>query len=50
MPVCGGVRAESMLLQDGRTPLHFAAQNGSVEVSQLLVDKGADIKATAKVQ
>ena len=52
--MCGSVRAESMLLllmlQAGKTPLHDAAWNGSLEVSQLLLDQGADIKATTKVQ
>lgn len=28
---------------DGRTPLHLAAQAGSIEIAQLLIDRGADI-------
>ena len=36
--------------QDGGTPLLWAARNGHVEIAQLLVEKGAIIEATAKVQ
>ncbi|KAH8672580.1 hypothetical protein BGZ60DRAFT_373737, partial [Tricladium varicosporioides] len=30
-----------------RTPLHWASQNGHLEVAQLLLNKGADVKAAA---
>ena len=36
--------------QDGRTPLFEAASNGNVEIAQMLMEKGADIEATTKVQ
>ena len=36
--------------QDGGTPLICAASNGHVEIAQLLVEKGANIEATEKVQ
>ncbi len=35
--------------QDGRTPLHFAAENGKLDVAQLLVQSGANIEAQNKV-
>ena len=36
-------------MQDGRTPLHFAASMGDVQVAELLLAKGADIEAKDKV-
>ena len=36
--------------QDGRTPLYKAAINGHVEIAQMLMEKGANIEATTKVQ
>ena len=36
--------------QDGRTPLLEAAWNGHVEIAQMLMEKGANIEATTKVQ
>jgi ankyrin repeat protein len=34
--------------QDGRTPLHFAANSGSIEAVDLLLARGADINAVAQ--
>ena len=39
-----------MHAQDGRTPLLEAASNGRVEIAQMLMEKGANIEATDKVQ
>ena len=36
--------------QDGRTPLLVALQYGHVEIAQLLMERGANIEATTKVQ
>ena len=36
--------------QNGWTPLLVASQNGNVEIAQLLLEKGANIEATDKVQ
>ena len=36
--------------QDGWTPLLKAAWNGHVEIAQMLMEKGANIEATYKVQ
>ena len=36
--------------QDGETPLLKAASNGHVEIAQMLMEKGANIEATDKVQ
>ena len=36
-------------MQDGWTPLHFAADKGHVQVAELLLAKGADIEAKDKV-
>ena len=36
--------------QDGWTPLLVATGNGRVEIAQMLMEKGANIEATAKVQ
>ena len=30
---------------DGRTPLHWAARSGQTDVAELLMAKGADVKA-----
>ncbi len=35
--------------QDGRTPLHMAAQNGQLEVVRLLLGEGANKEAAEKV-
>ncbi len=32
-----------MALQDGRTPLHLAAEKGHPEIIKLLIDKGAKV-------
>jgi ankyrin repeat protein len=29
----------------GNTPLHYASQNGHIEIAKLLVEKGADVTA-----
>ena len=36
-------------MQDGWTPLHWAAQKGSLEVVKLLLDKGVDVNAKTNV-
>ena len=36
--------------QYGRTPFLGAASNGCVEIAQMLMEKGANIEATNKVQ
>ena len=36
--------------QDGGTPFLEAARNGHVEFAQMLMEKGANIEATTKVQ
>ena len=36
--------------QNGRTPFLYAAGNGCVEIARLLMEKGANIEATTKVQ
>ena len=36
--------------QDGQTPLLEAARLGHVEIAQMLMEKGANIEATDKVQ
>ena len=35
--------------QDGSTPLHFAADNGHVEVARLLINHKANVNAVNKV-
>jgi ankyrin repeat protein len=37
------------VLQLGMTPLHCAVKNGNVEVTALLLERGANIKAKDKV-
>ena len=37
------------MFKDKWTPLHFAAQNGYVEIVESLIKSGADVKATLKV-
>ena len=32
--------------QEGKTALHFSAQNGHVDVAKELLDRGADVAAT----
>ena len=32
----------------GRTPMHYAAMDGHVDVVRLLLEKGADVKAQEK--
>ncbi len=39
----------AILFQDGSTALRLAASGGHKEVAELLMDKGADPKATNKV-
>ena len=39
-----------MHAQDGRTPLLVASRYGHVEIAQMLMEKGANIEATDKVQ
>ena len=36
-------------MQDGLTPLHWAAHNNHVSVVELLLAKGADVEALDKV-
>ena len=36
--------------QNGCTLLHAAAKSGCVEIAQMLMEKGANIEATTKVQ
>ena len=38
-----------LLLQDGRTALHFAASNNHPEMIKILITNGADITAVDKV-
>jgi ankyrin repeat protein len=38
-----------MAAQDGDTPLHFAALNGSMNVASLLLQRGADVEFEDKV-
>ena len=35
--------------QDGRTPLHYACSCGHREIARILLDKGANLEATADV-
>ena len=35
--------------QDGQTPFHWAAEEGRVEIAQLLMEKDANIEAINKV-
>ena len=37
------------LSNDGRTPLHYASCCGYTEIVRILLDRGADIEATADV-
>ena len=30
--------------KDGRTPMHWAARNGNIELMQYFMDKGVDIE------
>ena len=39
-----------LLLQDGYTPLHWAAEAGSAEVVELLLGAGAAVDAVTKVR
>jgi hypothetical protein len=39
-----------LLLQDGRTPLHLAAEKGHLDVVELLLGAGAAANATDKVR
>ena len=41
--------SESML-QDGTTPLHWAARGGHTGTAEMLLKAGADIKATSEVR
>ena len=36
-------------VQNGYTPLHFAAERGDKEMGEMLVAKGADVNSTNKV-
>ena len=38
-----------MLLQDGRTPVHIAAENGDTAALDVLIRAGGDVKAAATV-
>ena len=38
-----------LLLQDGKTALHFACSNGHTEVAEVLLMNDADLSATDKV-
>ena len=38
-----------MMVQDGYTPLHCAAQKGHIEIASLLISNGADIHSKEKV-
>ena len=38
------------LSNDGRTPLHYACGCGYTEIVRILLDRGADIEATADVR
>lgn len=35
--------------QDGRTPLHYACSCGHRDITRILLDKGANLEATADV-
>lgn len=35
--------------QDGRTPLHYACSCGHRDIARILLDKGANLEATADV-
>jgi ankyrin repeat protein len=39
----------AMFMQEGRTPLHFAAVEGFKDVCEVLVDHGADMRAITEV-
>ena len=36
---------ERNLNKNNKTPLHIAAENGSIKIGELLISKGADINA-----
>jgi ankyrin repeat protein len=42
--------ADRLIVQNGWTPLHFAALGGKHEVAALLLDRGADREAMAYVR
>ena len=37
------------MFKNGRTALHYAAANGSIEIAEFLLNNGADINALTKV-
>ena len=43
------VLKQILLFQEGVSPLHVAAHYGNVEISKLLLDRGADVDNQAKV-
>lgn len=48
--VCAARAGPVLAPQDGWTPLHWAAQNGILDVTITLLDKGADVDATSNVR
>ena len=38
-----------LLLQDNKTPLHYAAERGDSSIVQVLIDKGAGVDCVDKV-
>ena len=42
--------SHALLPQDGWTSLIYSADNGRVEVASLLIQRGADVEAKAKVR
>ena len=40
---------DSLIHQEGNTPLHLAALQGYLDISKVLIKKGANVNATNKV-